>query len=153
MEHTSPESQFREILLQFRASLGPGDRELLDSLIVGALTAPPAPALTGETKWTPLEAEVLLRDIGQLLIDMDGGYRTCGGLCSNPVSRPGDNAIFCTPGCQGEVADGCGCQLYSYPTPKKGDPPPPQKEWRHEELQRVVPDDDRTYKCVCVKKL
>jgi hypothetical protein len=153
MENTSPKAHFREILLQFRDSLGTGDRELLDSLIVGALTSPPAPALTGETKWTQVEAETLLRDMGQLLIAMDGGYRTCGGLCSNPISRPGDNAIFCTPGCQGEVADGCSCHLYSYKTPKKGDPPPPMPEWKHEDPQRKVPDDDRTYRCVCVKKL
>jgi hypothetical protein len=93
---------------------------------------------------------------GDLLIQMPGGFRTCGGFCADPVPRHdkgdpmGEDKIWCDPQCDGEVAKACACRLYSYPTPKKGDPPPPKKEWKKEPDTKIVPEDGRTYKCVCV---
>src|SRR5438094_718014 len=71
------------------------------------------------------------RGRGDTAKDMPGGYRTCGGTCPDPTPRtdPGDpmgsQKVWCNPTCSGDVASGCNCRLYSYPTPKPGDDPPP----------------------------
>ena len=90
--------------------------------------------------------------------DMDGGYRTCGGFCPDPKPRPdpadpmGERKVWCDAKCSGDVAEGCRCRLYSYPTPAPGDDPPPMKDWKKESDDRIVPDKNKTYRCVCVKK-
>lgn len=161
MAHESVLFRFREELLRFRASLHSDQRELLDELIRGALSETPAPALTGETHWTQSAAEELLKDTGQLKIDMPGGYQTCGGDCISSKKVDGDpekdpqGDLYCLPSCHGDVASGCQCHLYGYDTPKPGTPPPPRKDWDHEWKPgdpHFTPKENRTYKCVCVRK-
>lgn len=99
---------------------------------------------------------------GNVAIEMDGGFKTCGGgTCSSPTqgadqSDPTRTVVYCKPTkCGGEVNASCGCHLYSYPTPAQGADPPPMKDWKHVwgPTDRVKPQpvDGTTYECVCVK--
>ena len=152
-------SRFREKVLLLRKSLRGRDRALLDELIVGALGGERAPALVGRTSWTRSEGETLLRDIGQLMIAMNGGYRTCGGGTCGTFKTDAAGDIFCSPvACKvapgDSVATGCSCHLYSYPTPAPGGAPPPMKDWTHRWKPgnpHHTPIPKQTYVCVCVK--
>ena len=152
-------SGFHEKVLLFRKSLRGKDRALLDELIVGALGGEQAPALTGRTQWTRSEGETLLRDIGQLMIAMNGGYRTCGGGSCGPFKTDAIGDIYCSPvACKvvvpgDTVAPGCACHLYSYPKPAAGAAKPPMKDWTHAWKPgdpHLTPAAGQTYECVCV---
>jgi hypothetical protein len=144
---------FQVELRRFRDSLSTEHRELLDELIVAALRVRPAPAIASGGRWTELLAEDVLMDIGQLKMEMDGDYQTCGGSCAKYKTND-QGEIWCVASCEGEVSDACGCHLYSYDTPKKGDPVPERKKWKHEWKPgdpKKVPEDGKTYECVCVR--
>ena len=152
-------SEFRQKILRFRKTLRGNSRALLDKLITGALGGDDPPALAGETKWTHEDGETLLRDIGQLMIQMDGKYRTCGGGVCRPFATDAAGDIYCVATCgvaiPGDtVASGCSCHLYSYPTPAPGQPRPKMQDWQHDWKPgnpHFTPAAGRTYECVCVK--
>jgi hypothetical protein len=153
MAQESKNAGFQKELLRFRESLSNEHRELLDELIRAALTEHPAPIFDVESRWNSELAENVLRDIGGLLIWMKDGRRTCGGWCS-PYKKDAQGDIFCLPTCIGDVATGCSCHLYSYPTPPKGKPRPRMQDWDHEWAPgepKITPQDGKTYECVCVK--
>jgi len=91
---------------------------------------------------------------GKVRINMNGGYRTCGGSCSRYATDPATGEIYCVASCSGGVAPECSCHLYSYPTPAPGVAPPDMGDWTHEWKPgdpKIKPAAGTTYVCVCVR--
>jgi hypothetical protein len=127
-------------------------------------TAKARPTKTLKKKKRPIQRKGQTRgrradpDGGETAINMNGGYRTCGGLCTNPPASVTDLAgttrYWCIGGCSGDVHANCGCHMYSYPTPAPGGDKPPKGQWQHDWKPgdpKLVPANGRTYECVCVR--
>jgi hypothetical protein len=93
-------------------------------------------------------AETWSRDFGSIAINMNGGYRTCGGFCDIKQDTSG-NQEWCVSAAKGE---GCsansGCSCHMYDTGGSND----MKDWKHIwKPGDTKPVISETHRCVCVK--